>query len=291
MKQQMKWIGLMAIAGAGLVGCEVGKPATQADADIFKTEVVSALNLVRPSGGPKALRMAPSSFSEEQKKGIQEALPTIDLLLDNSESGFRSVKETVKKEIDGENYEFQETITFLNSELKEASYQLFYNETLIVEKDDDDDDEDEIEQETTSMMSGLAFIDANTSYSFVSMTETEEEGDEAETERYFKIDTGVNSYIRIKEEFEVEGTKKEQDLHYTVVENGAVSSDYKVEIGSSKKGEEIEIEVGKTEFEVKRQTREDGVYYTVSLEQNRNESIAVFKKEILEDGTAAYRPM
>ena len=286
MKKTILLTGLFGLAATFLSGC-VNNASTKINTkEVFLMEAVTGLNMINPTSNVrKAIRRSANKpISEEQQQKIKECLPTVDMLLNNNQT-FESVIETVNQEIDGVNYEFKETIKYLNSSLEFDSYVLYYNNYVI---DEEDNDEDENEVEVTSKTSGLAFLSDDIYYSFVSKIEKEIEDDETEEERMFLINIDENSYIKIKEEYEVEGNEKEQTLKYLVVENGVTTIDYSIEIEEESNEQSIKLKVGDSKFKVVKETKDDETIYKVSYKDEDTKIVATYKKEIDENGNISF---
>lgn len=283
MKKPIALITLITLAGGGLAACgNLGGNRVDSK-EVFKMQAVTGLQLVSGARSASFARFsAPRGLSESDTKKIQDVLPTVDLLMDNSGSGFSSKVETVNQEIEGKNYEFKETITFLNADLSKSSYTLLYNQG------EERTEEEEGEIETVSYRSGLAFVTEDTSYPFYCVEETEVEGNESEKEQKFVIQTDIASSIMIKEEFEKEGNEVEQELHYVVKVDGRTTTDYKIEIENERHKDEIEIEIGSAEYEIERKNKKGEIYYTVSQSDRLEVVLATFRKEVDENGNVAY---
>ena len=273
---------------AGLVACSSSKTNTtfKNDKDIFSLQAVTGMSMLSSYEGTahinKLIKRSNerSDFTEEQVTKIKEVLPTVDLLLDN-ETTFLSHVEEVNVEIDGKIYETKEEITFLNKDLSSSSYLLFYN--IIEEKVEDDE---EIEEKKD--MEGIAYIDEETYYPFISKEEKEVEDDEVENTRKFMILTGEESYIEIKEEHSYESDEVEQKLHYEVVQDSQKIVDYKIKIENENQENEIKVEIGEMNFKVEREIFEDTYIYKISLKDDETNQMVTLKREILEDGNISY---
>ena len=273
---------------AGLVACSSNKTNTtfKNDKDIFSLQAVTGMSMLSSYEGTahinKLIKRSNerSDFTEEQVTKIKEVLPTVDLLLDN-ETTFLSHVEEVNVEIDGKLYETKEEITFLNNDLSSSSYLLFYN--IIEEKVEEDE-----EIEENKDMEGIAYIDEETYYPFISKEEKEVEDDEVENTRKFMILTGEKSYIEIKEEYSYESDEVEQKLHYEVVQDNQKIVDYKIKIENENQENEIKVEIGEMNFKVEREIFEDTYIYKISLKDDETNQMVTLKREILEDGTISY---
>ena len=153
MKKPILMFALSLIAGAALASCEASRipdlsanpesevvsseesiPAEEAapkeeitPSQVFNMQAVTGLAMANPvaSSAINALN-AYSEFGEEDIAIIQEALPTVDLVLDN-ESHFASVVKIVNLDVDGTTYKYEESIRYLTGDFQEASYRLLYN--------------------------------------------------------------------------------------------------------------------------------------------------------------------
>ena len=157
--------------------------------------------------------------------------------------------------------------------------------------EDDEEDENETEIKTEDKISGLAFIDEATYYTFDSKIETEVEGDESEEERTFKINTAENSFIQVKQEHEVEGNEVETEFKYTVVENGLTTLEYSIEIENEDNQLELGYEIGGKEYELVKEEIDGETIYHVEYENEETdiEALISFKKHTDEEtGEVTY---
>ena len=156
--------------------------------------------------------------------------------------------------------------------------------------DDDDDDDDEIK--IVDRVTGLAFIGGiptshegelllDEGMKFTSHVEEKIERDETETERKLTMYTGVDSYIQVDEEHEVEGNEEEHEIQYTVVENKVKTLEYSIKFESDEK-DTVEYELNQEEFEVKRVIRNEETYFIVDYENDTTdeEGLVTFLKQI-----------
>ena len=201
-------------------------------------------------------------------------------LINNDLNGY-SKNSSLNDIFDGKLYETKEEITFLNNDLSSSSYLLFYN--IIEEKVEEDE---EIEEKKD--MEGIAYIDEETYYPFISKEEKEVEDDEVENTRKFMILTGEKSYIEIKEEYSYESDEVEQKLHYEVVQDNQKIVDYKIKIENENQENEIKVEIGEMNFKVEREIFEDTYIYKISLKDDETNQMVTLKREILEDGNISY---
>ena len=104
----------------------------------------------------------------------------------------------------------------------------------------------------------------------------------------FLINIDENSYIKIKEEYEVEGNEKEQTLKYLVVENGVTTIDYSVEIEEESNEQSIKLKVDDSKFKVVKETKNDETIYKVSYKDEDTKIVATYKKEIDENGNISF---
>ncbi len=226
-----------------------------------------------------------TTLSEEDTNKIKEILPTVDLLLDNKKT-FSSTLEEVNLEIEGNIYQYKETISFLNTKLEEDSYFLYYN--IVSTKEENK--ENEIKEKT--YIEGLAFKDSENYYKFFSKTKIEEENEdnekEVEQKRIFHISVNETSFIEIKEEYEIEGNEVEQELKYSVVENDIETLSYSIEIENENNEEEIEVKYDGIKYEVKRTKMNDETIYIVKYKDSESKVEATFKKVVDEEGNVQF---
>lgn len=295
----MKKTNLLLVAG--MLGLGVGVLASCDFSDIknsissnqeltkeetFRLEAATSMNLVANLNTTKSnlKLMKTNAISDTDADKIKEMLPTIDLILDNG-STFSSTlveEETVINEV---TYQFKEVINFKNHLLQDESYTLVYNKTSRVENEDRD------EIETFEKLEGYALFDENTKYEFVSLITSEEESDEQEVKREFRIILGNNSYVKVSQETEQERNENSTEFEYLLVENGIKKLEYSIEIEHEGNKDEIEYELNGQEYELVRKLINNEVVYRIYYEDDHKDEdlfLVAFKKGTLEDGTITY---
>ena len=217
------------------------------------------------------------SLNDAEINEIKEILPQLDLMLNNGTS-FESSLTSKENVIEGVTYQYEEVVTFKDSNLIDVTYTLIYNANTKEFKDDD-------EKVTVTTIEGVAKVDDVTYLPFVSITKTENEWDESETERTFKVNLNENSYVIVEESHEVEDDEIENEFEYTLINNGRKELEYSIEIEKEGFKDSIEYEVNNKEYEL---TRVGDEYY-VKVKEGRNfVDYAKFKKIINEDGSVIF---
>ena len=249
-------------------------------------EVLTSLKMVETINNVNNISNAYRGFNNQTTLSddtILEILPTIDTLLNNG-TVVSSTLEEVDTVYDGITYNYKETLTYKDSNLKDASYTLIYN------KEHTFTEQDENETEETTILKGIAIISENERYSFTSLDKVETEGNEVEEERYLKISLTNNSYVMVEEEFEEERNKSESEFEYTFINNGRIELQYSISLESKLKFDEIEYEINDTEYEIKKTIVDGEEIYRVKLEKDDDYSkaIGVYKKVKLEDGSVTF---
>ena len=217
------------------------------------------------------------SLNDTEINEIKEILPQLDLMLNNGTS-FESSLTSKENVIEGVTYQYEEVVTFKDSNLIDVTYTLIYNANTKEFKDDN-------EKVTVTTIEGVAKVDDATYLPFVSITKTENEWDESETERTFKVNLNENSYVIVEESHEVEDDEIENEFEYTLINNGRKELEYSIEIEKEGFKDSIEYEVNNKEYEL---TRVGDEYY-VKVKEGRNfVDYAKFKKIINEDGSVIF---
>ncbi len=217
------------------------------------------------------------SLNDTEINEIKEILPQLDLMLNNGTS-FESSLTSKENVIEGVTYQYEEVVTFKDSNLIDVTYTLIYNANTKEFKDDD-------EKVTVTTIEGVAKVDDVTYLPFISITKTENEWDESETERTFKVNLNENSYVIVEESHEIEDNETENEFEYTLINNGRKELEYSIEIEKEGFKDSIEYEVNNKEYEL---TRVGDEYY-VKVKEGRNfVDYAKFKKIINEDGSVIF---
>lgn len=216
-------------------------------------------------------------ISDESKTKIEELLPSLDLLLENDGS-FKSEVLTS----DRENYQVKQVVSFQGLAMERSEYTMYYNvidEKVKTEIDDDDKTE---ETETTKKFVGVAVLD-EVEFPFTSVIETKTEQDEYEEEMKFVIETGVDSYISVKQEIEKEDGEYEEENHYKVVENNLTIYEFSIESEEEKVNQETDVKLTldgiKYKFEI---YQKDGETFIEAKVENTDEKVT-YKKIVKTD--------
>ena len=217
------------------------------------------------------------SLNDTEINEIKEILPQLDLMLNNGTS-FESSLTSKENVIEGVTYQYEEVVTFKDSNLIDVTYTLIYNANTKEFKDDD-------EKVTVTTIEGVAKVDDVTYLPFVSITKTENEWDESETERTFKVNLNETSYVIVEESHEVEDDEIENEFEYTLINNGRKELEYSIEIEKEGFKDSIEYEVNNKEYEL---TRVGDEYYVKVKERRNFVDYAKFKKIINEDGSVIF---
>ena len=217
------------------------------------------------------------SLNDTEINEIKEILPQLDLMLNNGTS-FESSLTSKENVIEGVTYQYEEVVTFKDSNLIDVTYTLIYNANTKEFKDDD-------EKVTITTIEGVAKVDDVTYLPFVSITKTENEWDESETERTFKVNLNETSYVIVEESHEVEDDEIENEFEYTLINNGRKELEYSIEIEKEGFKDSIEYEVNNKEYEL---TRVGDEYYVKVKEGKNFVDYAKFKKIINEDGSVIF---
>lgn len=249
------------------------------------TTSVSLLNSITESSALRRasqLKLGKDFKNEETSTStdFKEILPQLELMMNN---GFdiKSEIESVETTIGDTTYSVKETISYKDFNNQEVTYSLVYNVKEYEEKDDD-----EIEKYT--LMDGYVLLEEN-EYSFRSLMKSEEEHDESEVERNFKINLENNSYIFVESSLENEGDETEEEYEYTYVENGRKKMEYSIEIEKEGFKDSIEIEENEKEYEVKRISKDGKTYFLIQIKEGKNyKDYLSYEKVLNDDGSVSY---
>ena len=297
MKKTLFVISLLSMLGLGavmLTRCDLGNDTTKlGDVEIpttFKKEntfqattSVSLLNSINKTGALKAhnpVKLSKDFNSQSVQEDLTQVLPQLDLMMDNGFDISSNVEE-VSTEIEDKTYTIKETVSYKNFDNETVTYSLIYNARSHEERDDD-----EIEKYT--YMEGYVLLnDAN--YEFTSVIKNEQEWDEEEVERNFRINLNNNSYIFVESSMENEGNENEEEYEYTYIENGRKVIEYSIEIEKEGFKDSIEIEYNEKEFEVSRTERDGKILFFVKLKEGRDyRDYLTYEKVIGDDGSVSY---
>ena len=287
-----------------LTSCDLGNdttklgdveiPTTSKKENTFQaTTSVSLLNSINKAGALKAhnpVKLSKDFNSQSVQEDLAQVLPQLDLMMDNGFDISSNVEE-VSTEIEDKTYTIKETVSYKNFDNETVTYSLIYNARSHEERDDD-----EIERYT--YMEGYVLLnDAN--YEFTSVMKNEQEWDEEEVERNFRINLNNNSYIFVESSMENEGNENEEEYEYTYIENGEYEYtyiengrkviEYSIEIEKEGFKDSIEIEYNEKEFEVSRTERDGKILFFVKLKEGRDyRDYLTYEKVIGDDGSVSY---
>lgn len=297
MKKTLFVISLLSMLGLGavmLTSCDLGNdttklgdveiPTTSKKENTFQaTTSVSLLNSINKAGALKAhnpVKLSKDFNSKSVQEDLTQVLPQLDLMMDNGFDISSNVEE-VSTEIEDKTYTIKETVSYKNFDNETVTYSLIYNARSHEERDDD-----EIEKYT--YMEGYVLLnDAN--YEFTSVMKNEQEWDEEEVERNFRINLNNNSYIFVESSMENEGNENEEEYEYTYIENGRKVIEYSIEIEKEGFKNSIEIEYNEKEFEVSRAERDGKILFFVKLKEGRDyRDYLTYEKVIGDDGSVSY---
>lgn len=297
MKKTLFVISLLSMLGLGavmLTSCDLGNdttklgdveiPTTSKKENTFQaTTSVSLLNSINKAGALKAhnpVKLSKDFNSQSVQEDLTQVLPQLDLMMDNGFDISSNVEE-VSTEIEDKTYTIKETVSYKDFNNETVTYSLIYNARSHEERDDD-----EIEKYT--YMEGYVLLnDAN--YEFTSVMKNEQEWDEEEVERNFRINLNNNSYIFVESSMENEGNENEEEYEYTYIENGRKVIEYSIEIEKEGFKDSIEIEYNEKEFEVSRTERDGKILFFVKLKEGRDyRDYLTYEKVIGDDESVSY---
>lgn len=297
MKKTLFVISLLSMLGLGavmLTSCDLGNdttklgdveiPTTSKKENTFQaTTSVSLLNSINKTGALKAhnpVKLSKDFNSQSVQEDLTQVLPQLDLMMDNGFDISSNVEE-VSTEIEDKTYTIKETVSYKNFDNETVTYSLIYNARSHEERDDD-----EIEKYT--YMEGYVLLNG-ANYEFTSVMKNEQEWDEEEVERNFRINLNNNSYIFVESSMENEGNENEEEYEYTYIENGRKVIEYSIEIEKEGFKDSIEIEYNEKEFEVSRTERDGKILFFVKLKEGRDyRDYLTYEKVIGDDGSVSY---
>lgn len=300
----MKKLFIVALSSCllgGLVGCGLTSQTstpTKAITNVEKKEIlfqasqmVTSLEDMMPTSAIRG--KVNEAIEDSEKKTIESLLFQFDSLF-NSESSFvTTIKESDKAEY--------ATLMELNysSPLDEAtSFSVYFNETVIEEKEDssqvDDDDEkededldEEQESETVSSLKGL-LIKGEDQYSLLARKEMETEVEEGKTETESKLvvtlknETGL--LIHAEEKKEVEENETSDFFSYKVVDTSLankVISQYSIEKEVEDGTRELELVTLTSHYKIEEEIKGEETFYKIRLKEDDDRSDELVYKKVI----------
>ncbi len=221
-------------------------------------------------------------ITDKEKQEIIDMLPTLDLLM-MEDQAFTSTISEVNEVINNQTYQFKEVIGYKDNTMENSNITLYFNITNSWTRGEN----------FMQSLEGVALLNNDpTLYSFTSLTHHENDRDEVEEERNFRIQTGANSYILVEQESESERNETENEFKYTIVENGRRVDDYSISIENEWNKKSVSYEVNETEYEMEIVERNGEKYYVVEYENESGwveaEALLVFKKIVDQSGNARF---
>lgn len=253
-------------------------------------QAVTAMNLLNFDSVSSMSGMSLSSIqtmdrndpiTNEEKQDIIDMLPTLDLLMMEDKTYESTIVES-NAVVDGATFKYSETIVYLDNSLKDSTITLHYNVVDSWTRGND----------FMQRLEGVALLNNDpNAYKFSSFTQSEESGREVEEERYFRIETGANSYILVEQESEKESNEEENEFEYTVVQNG-MRDQYSVSIETERGQKSVSYELNNVEYEMKIRNISGRELYVVEYENesgwNETEATLYFEKIINADGSTSF---
>ena len=123
MKKSLLLISLFTLSLASFTSCALdNQQSSKVDSNnVLLLQAATGINMIKDVTtfrNARRVETKNTALSEEDTNKIKEILPTVDLLLDNKKT-FSSTLEEVNLEIEGNIYQYKETISFLNTKLEE----------------------------------------------------------------------------------------------------------------------------------------------------------------------------
>ena len=252
-------------------------------------QAVTAMNLLNFNHSSSALtlnaiktRDRNRPITEAEKQEIIDMLPTLDLLM-MEDQAFTSTISEVNEVINNQTYQFKEVIGYKDNTMTNSNITLYFNITNSWTRGEN----------FMQSLEGVALSNNDpTHYSFSSLTHHENDRSEIEEERNFRIQTGANSYILVKQESESEWNETENEFEYTIVENGRRVDNYSISIENEWNRKSVSYEVNETEYEMEIIERNGEKYYVVEYENESGwveaEALLVFRKVVDSNGNARF---
>ena len=193
--------------------------------DVYGFSAATAGTLISSMNGGSAQALAQAKgltvlaqsgvvTDEETIAALNEYMMLVESLLSDGAFGM------TEGESDLPDYAKKAEVTYKDILGNTLSYTMYYNETLRPDYDDDDDDDfDETEEEYS--IEGILVVDGQ-QYAMRGERETENEGDESESETNFWVTLSETRSMRVEQAQETEGNESEQEYVYSILEGRQV---------------------------------------------------------------------
>ena len=235
--------------------------------------IISSLDL---GGAPSAKSMSASlpeqsasdasntgSLTDEQIETVNKYMALVENLLSEG-----NIQSTVS-ESDREGYQIKNVVYYEDMTGGIVDYTLYYNEELINSETEYDDGETETEE--TYRIAGIMIV-GGTEYPVEGVKEISSEGNENESEAWFRADLGNGDFIKAEQEHENEGNETEQEFLYTVRRGGVTETTT------------VEYEQDRGETELKMTVRKNGKTDVLEFEDETGRNGRVIKVNAVMEG-------
>src|SRR5574344_1406769 len=291
----MKKLFIVALSSCllgGLVGCGLTSQTstpTKAITNVEKKEIlfqasqmVTSLEDMMPTSAIRG--KLNEAIEDSEKKTIESLLFQFDSLF-NSESSFV----TTIKESDKAEYATLMEVNY-SSPLDEAtSFSVYFNETVIEEKEDSSqvDDDDEKESQTVSSLKGL-LVKGEDQYSLLARKEMETEVEEGKTETESKLVVTLKNeaglLIHAEEKKEVEENETSDFFSYKVVDTSLankVISQYSIEKEVEDGTRELELVTLTSHYKIEEEIKGEEAFYKIRLKEDDDRSDELGYKKVI----------
>jgi hypothetical protein len=233
------------------------------------------------------------AIDDSEKKTIESLLFQFDSLF-NSESSFV----TTIKESDKAEYATLVEVNYSSPMDESTSFSVYFNETVIDEKEDSsqDDDEDEKEDEkldeeqeskTASSLKGLLIKDEE-QYSLLARKEMETEEEEGKTETEYKLVVSLKNeaglLIHAEEKKEVEENETTDFFSYKVIDTSLANkivSQYSIEKEVEDGARELELITLTNRYKIEEEVKGEETFYKVRLKEDDDRGDELVYKKVI----------
>jgi len=269
---KLLFIGLFSLSVFVLAGCQsenitISNPTFESSEEVYAFSALSATSLLHQevssvtygnlSYQDTSLKF--STLADEETLAVEDEMDELNKYLNIMEKFLGNNNGLGVSVVASDTVDYETKMVFVTRNLlsEEVTYEVYYNETTLVDEDEDledeADEEEEEEEEIETQLEGMMIVDG-VQYTLVGTREYED-GEEEITMKAYLDD---NNYVKVKYELEEE----ERKFKFEVKIDGVVTSRTEVQVEEEDDETKIELEFieGNAEgyYEFKLET-EDGV--------------------------------
>lgn len=244
--------------------------------ELYAFEAATSIGLLSEINSTPTLSLISPKFAAASDTTVEELkgyLPSVESALLGEDILLSSTIEAS----DLEGYTTKMTVSYTDIALNASSFTMYFNETILVDDDDDDWDDHHHhghdDQEQESWIDGIVILGEDT---YTIRGEKEIDGDEVEVKFIYQISD--TTYVMVEQEKEA----GEQEFAYKLIENGATSYSYSLEVEHNEVELKVKDKVNLSKLTMKFDLHiKDGTtYIRAKVNDGTTKSVVLFQKVV-----------